>query len=399
LHILYVAQSYFPYLDRGGLPTKVRFLSRRLSARGHSVTVLTANLGKDEWERRGFRPEPSPFGLRFHEDGVAAIYLPTWLRFRHLTVNPGVTGFCRFALQEFDLAHFFGLYDLLGPIVSSFCRHKDIPYVIEPMGMFRPIDRSLRTKRIWHRTVGKAHWRNASLIVATSELEQQELLKDGELGRKLALRYNGIEEDISHGLPIRGEFRKKYGIAPGVPLIFFLSRIIPRKGADILIQAFAEACPPQSRLVIAGPEGEAGYLDYLQNCVLKVGVESRVIFPGALYGREKLSVYSDADLFVLPSRYENFANVVAEAIACNVPVIITRQCGISSLVESRAGLVIEREKPALVRALRLMLEDADLYTRMKAGCRELAEKLTWDEMAAQMEAHYKSILSHGRVAP
>ena len=60
-------------------------------------------------------------------------------------------------------------------------------------------------------------------------------------------------------------------------------------------------------------------------------------------------VLRDSDIFVLPSRYENFANVVAEAIAYDVPVIISPSCGIQPLVEGRAGLVVPAEKDALAK--------------------------------------------------
>ena len=97
-------------------------------------------------------------------------------------------------------------------------------------------------------------------------------------------------------------------------------------------------------------------------------MESRVIFTGALYDEEKKAAFADADLFVLPSRYENFANAPAEAMACGVPVIITDACGIRSLVEGQAGLVIPPEKQALTDALRKMLGDKILYARFKEGC-------------------------------
>ena len=61
-------------------------------------------------------------------------------------------------------------------------------------------------------------------------------------------------------------------------MILFLGRLIPRKGADTLIAAFAEACPQSGRLVIAGPEGEPGYSAILANRAREAGVESRVIF-------------------------------------------------------------------------------------------------------------------------
>src|SRR5580704_2352700 len=102
VRILNVAQTYYP----------------KLAERGHDVTVLTANLGTAEWSRIGLPIEKTTLGWRLTEGGVIAIYLPTWFRYRTLTINPGVLRFCGAALGKFDLVHFYGLYDLLGPSVS-----------------------------------------------------------------------------------------------------------------------------------------------------------------------------------------------------------------------------------------------------------------------------------------
>ena len=393
MRILNVAQTYFPYLAEGGRPVKVRILSRKLAQRGHSVTVLTANLGPKEWTQSVGAPERTPDGWRMVEKGVEAIYLPSWLRYRTLTINPHVVGFCRASLRGFDLVHFYGLYDLLGPAVSHFCRRQGIPYVIEPMGMYRPIDRSLRLKLVWHRSVGKAFLQGAAQIIATSELEREELLEGGIPSTKLVIRYNGIDMSSCASLPRRGGFRAKWGISPEEPLILFLSRLIPRKGADILIEAFAQACSGSGWLVVAGPEGEAGYRAYLEGRARESGVETRVLFTGPLYEEEKKSVLADADIFVLPSRYENFANAAAEAMGCSIPVIITDSCGIRSLVKNEAGLVIAPEKAALAEALRKLTCDRDLYAQLKEGCRRVADQLSWDRLTEQMEGYYVSALA------
>ncbi len=84
MRILNVTQSYFPFEEFGGPPVKVRALSEQLSKRGHQVTVLTADWGL---ERRGtVKPanvtaERSSFGWRCEDNGVEAIYLPTWIRY------------------------------------------------------------------------------------------------------------------------------------------------------------------------------------------------------------------------------------------------------------------------------------------------------------------------------
>jgi glycosyltransferase involved in cell wall biosynthesis len=389
LRLLNVAQTYYPYLAEGGRPTKVRILSRKLAERGHDVTVLTANLGSADWVRIVEPPEKTVMGLRTTEDRVVAIYLPTWARYRTLTINPRVLRFCKESLKEFDLVHFYGLYDLLGPAVSYFCRRLGIPYFIEPMGMYRPIDRGIQLKRIWHRTVGNAFWRKAHKIIATSEMEEQELLDEGTAPRKVVVRYNGIEAGISVAASARDGFRARRGLPASEPLIFFLSRLIPRKGADILIEAFAQACPGSGRLVIAGPEGEPGYRAHLEKCAADSGIATRVIFTGPLYDEEKKAAFAEADLFVLPSRYENFANVAAEAMAYGVPVIITPYCGIRTLVEDgHAGLVVVPEKQPLAEALHRVVHDEILRSRLKEGCRAVAEKLSWDCLAEKMEKYY-----------
>ena len=101
---------------------------------------------------------------------------------------------------------------------------------------------------------------------------------------------------------------------------------------------------------------------------------------------------ADADVFALPSRYENFANAAAEAIACGVPVIVTDRCGIRSLVEGQAGLVIAPKVEPLAAALRQLLSDKLLYARLKEGCNRVASRLRWDCLAKQMEACYGEVL-------
>jgi glycosyltransferase involved in cell wall biosynthesis len=358
---------------------------------------LTADLGFGNNHASDVEIQRCQWGWQAQEDGVETIYLSTVAHYRALTLNPRVVAFCRASISQFDLVHLYGLYDLLGPAVSFFCRRRGIPYVIEPMGMYRPIDRSFRMKRLWHWSLGDVYWRNAAQIVATSEMEQQELVDDGVPAEKVVIRYNGIDGCASGDRPLRGAFRTKWGIPPEEPLVLFLGRLIPRKGADILIEAFSEACPKSGRLVIAGPEGEPDYRMTLEQRAREAGIESRVVFTGALYDHDKSTLMTDADIFVLPSRYENFANSAAEAIAFGIPVIITNFCGIRSLVNGRAGLVIAPEKQPLVAALRNLISDPALYAKLKAGCNEVAAELGWDRLTEQMEGHYTRVLSrsHG----
>lgn len=140
MNILHVVQAYYPFQEQGGPVVKVRALASNAALHGHHVRVLTADLGLSKKAGLANRLEKCAWGSRLMLDGVEAIYLPTITRYRALTVNRHVIDFCRDRLGQYEMVHFYGLYDLLGPIVSYFCRRLGIRYIVEPMGMYRPID-------------------------------------------------------------------------------------------------------------------------------------------------------------------------------------------------------------------------------------------------------------------
>src|SRR5258708_39959479 len=90
MRILNVTETYAPFLEFGGPPVKVRALSEGLARRGHQVTVLTADWGLEKRlqnQEEKMTAERSPFGWRRNENGVQAIYVPTWLRYRRVSCN------------------------------------------------------------------------------------------------------------------------------------------------------------------------------------------------------------------------------------------------------------------------------------------------------------------------
>jgi glycosyltransferase involved in cell wall biosynthesis len=391
--ILSVTQSYYPFQDRGGPAFKVRSISRMLAELGNRVTVVTADLGFADTKIASAGVVRCAQGWRTDLDGVEVIYLTTRARYRNLTVNPGVLSFCRNRLREFDIVHIYGLYDALGPVVAKYCRRFGIPYFVEPLGMTRLIDRGLLLKRLWRRLV-TGYLEDASRMVVTSELEKAELVEDGFPTTQLLLRYNGIDQKEFSNLPLRSTFREKFGIRDDEPLVVFLSRLIPRKGADLLIEAMSQTGCDRIRLVIAGPEGEAGYVAFLRDKARMLGVDHRVLFLGPLYGADKKAALMDADVFALPSRYENFGNTAAEALACGTPVIVSDRCGIAPLIDQRAGLVTSYDANALAGALRELFGSAALYHRLKAGCPEVASELSWGRIIGQMQASYDEATEH-----
>jgi glycosyltransferase involved in cell wall biosynthesis len=397
MRVLETVQSYFPFQERGGTVFKVRALARGLARRGHDVTVLTADLGV----RNLRQPEifqRCEWGWRFKEDGVETIFLSTFAHYRALTINPGVVRFCGACLGRFDLVHFYGLYDLFGPAVSHFCRRQGVPYVLEPMGMYRPIVRNFALKKLYHRFFGGRLVAGARFVIATSEQERQELADAGIEGSRVAVRRNGV--DAPETLPARGEFRRQWKIPEDAKVVLFLGRIVSKKRPDLLLEAFAgwrekSRTQQNSFLVIAGPEEGDGFVPRLKATAKALRVAGVTLFVGPLYDREKWEAYRDADVFVLPSQNENFGNTAAEAAACGTPVIVTNCCGVAPLVGS-AGLVVPPEKMELEEALARILEREDSINRCRRGCSEMAKRLSWDAPIAESEQLYERCISRRR---
>jgi glycosyltransferase involved in cell wall biosynthesis len=399
MHILKVTQAYYPFLDKGGPTVKVRALARGLASRGHQVTVLTADHGFEDAAQKTAKAISSHWGFEACEDGVLAIYLRSRARYRALTWNPGVASFCREHLASCDLVHIYGLYDLLGPGVARTCCQLGRPYVVEPMGMFRPIVRNLWLKHAYHAVWGRKMLRGATRLIATSEQERRELLAGGIPDKRIVVRRNGI--DVPAELPPPGRFRNQWDISPNTQLVLFLGRLVSKKSPDLILEAFARwhrRCPASqsSMLVVAGPDEGDGFRQRLEAVARRMELNGGILFTGPLYDDAKWAAFRDADLFVLPSQNENFGNTAAEAVACGTPVLVTDQCGIAPLVDQRAGLVVPHDCAALEAGLERILGDAEFAARLRAGCGEVARSLTWAEPLAHMESLYGELTWEAR---
>ena len=135
--------------------------------------------------------------------------------------------------------------------------------------------------------------------------------------------------------PHKGSFKTKYGIGPDEKVILFLGRIHKIKGIDLLIDAFYELSKEMDniRLVIAGPDG--GFLDTLKKQAVALKIQEKIIFTGMIDTTDKLAAYVDAEVYVLPSRYEAFGLTVLEAWACGTPVLLSEGCRISEFLPDK----------------------------------------------------------------
>lgn len=243
-------------------------------------------------------------------------------------------------------------------------RGTGIPYFVYPHGMLDPwFKRTYPLKHLkkW------AYWpwgdyrvlRDARAVLFTCEQERL-------LARQSFWLYRARERVVGFGTSSppgeadaqRRLFLEAYPHLQGKRLLLFLSRLHPKKGVDLLIEAFAEvaASDPRLHLILAGPD-QVGWQSDLHRRAAQLGIAERLTWPGMLSGDLKWGAFRSAELFCLPSHQENFGIVVAEALACGLPVAIAHPVNISAEVEQAgAGLVHADTATATTEALRQWLQ-------------------------------------------
>ena len=199
----------------------------------------------------------------------------------------------------------------------------------------------------------------ASAVLFTSELERELALASFKPNRwtSVVVPYGTNRPEGDPGEQ-REEFYRAVPELRGRRFLLFLSRIHEKKGCDLLIDAFAEVASehPDVDLVIAGPD-QVGLQSKLEAQATRRGIARRVFWPGMLRGGAKYGAFRAAEAFVLPSHQENFGIVVAEALACGTPVLISDQVNIwHEIQESAVGLVEPDTAEGTLRLLRRWLE-------------------------------------------
>jgi glycosyltransferase involved in cell wall biosynthesis len=176
-----------------------------------------------------------------------------------------------------------------------------------------------------------------------------------------------------------------------------MSRIDPKKGLDLLIPALERLLAEglNFHFVLAGTNPQdPDYEKQIQEQVKASPLSSRSAIAGFVTGELKAALLQDADLFVLPSYYENFGIAVAEAMVAGTPVVISNQVYIWEEVKNaEAGWVSACEVDALTECLREALQDAEERQRRGANARDYAlRNYSWDAIAQQMIQAYRQIL-------
>ena len=211
------------------------------------------------------------------------------------------------------------------------------------------------------------------VIYAPSEATKRELVDHGISPEKIVTYPRGVDTTRFHPEKRNG-FYTQYNCGERTKLLY-VGRVSQEKGLDVLAEAFAKAARKNDSLQLI-VVGDGPYLDDMRHKLEGFPVT----FTGVLNGEELAQAYASADLFVFPSATDTFGNVVLEAQASGVPVIVTDKGGpCENLVEGKTGLVYPADNvEALAKAIIDMVETPGLLMEMGRNARESVEERTFD---------------------
>ncbi|MDF8334996.1 glycosyltransferase [Novosphingobium cyanobacteriorum] len=274
-------------------------------------------------------------------------------------------------------------------------RRRSIPLVISPRSELyaESLKKSRMLKSVFMTCFIRGVLRYASLLHATDQKELEALGQFVGLDR-VALVPNGVDLTLGAMLESAPDAKRRLGIDPDVRVILFLSRLHPRKNPEGVIRAWLTAGLAHRgwNLIMAGQPEEASYQRELE-ALVPVEFKSSVHWLGHVAGERKRSAFAAADIFCLPSFFENFGIAIAEALACSVPVVTTEETPWQELREKDAGrLVASNDINALACTLEELagMPEAELGLIGERG-RAIVEKYTWGSAGQSMADAYARI--------
>jgi glycosyltransferase involved in cell wall biosynthesis len=283
------------------------------------------------------------------------------------------------------MLHVHALWEGIQADALAVAQRFEIPTILRPCGMLEswPMKQGGKKKQLYLRGLLRSRW-GPHLRLQYTTAEEQRLSRDADGGHASIVIPNGVDLSEFHGIE-GADFRRRLSIPSNAPLVLFLARLHPKKGPDLLLRAWKNLGLEGAHLVLAGQAVSDAY-----ESELRALAGERVHFTGHLNGPEKREALAAADLHVLPSFQENFANTVVEAAAAGTsslvsprvnlaPELVTSGAGWSLRVGPEAGEDFVTELTAEVRRVLLDREARDAAA--SAGAK-FAARYAWPAIVA-----------------
>ena len=361
MKILHVVPSYKPAYRYGGTIESVALLCEGLVKAGVEVMVFTTTAnGKEELDVQG--------NSLYKVDGVDVIYFKRIFK-DPIYISPALWKRLYRECENYDVIHIHSWWNILVMVAAMICKRKKTKFVISPRGMMSDyiVQNSNRLfKKLSLFVIGRSLLK-ASVFHSTSANESAEC-------KKLIPGWNGFVIPNIVWLPALNISKPaNYNFT-----VIFLSRIHPKKGIELLIEAISRM-PIKPLLKIAGT-GEDNYVQQLKDKAKNLGIEQNIEWIGWQNRAEKLNALMQADLFALASYNENFANSVMEALSVGTPVLVSDKVGIYDFVnKNKLGWVCTTEVGDVMLKLQEAMQDTEARSRINKSGAEIVKNYLSEE--------------------
>ncbi len=395
MKILQGVSAFYPAFSFGG-PVRVSYdISKQLSKRGNEVTIFTTDaydmekrlkVGSSYYKKNGIR-------IKYSKNIIYETHINFFLA-------PELVPLVKQEIRQFDVIHLHGYRGFLSFIIAYYARKYNIPYVLQAHGSLPRIETGKRLKLIYDAFFGYRMLRDASKVIALSQIESQQYRNMGVPKEKIRIIPNGIDLSEYADLPSKGEFKKKFNITQDKKIILYVGRIHKIKGIDFLLKAFAYLINKMNLkdvlLVVVGPDD--GYLHEVKSLSASLGVSKSILFTGLISNKDKISAYVDSSICCYLNPNEPFGLVSLEAAISKLPVVVSEGTPMSEIVK-RGGFgfsIKYGDVLSLVKIMETFLKDEKLVNKLgKCGREYVFENFCWDIIIDKYELLYGDICACG----
>jgi glycosyltransferase involved in cell wall biosynthesis len=350
----------------------------KVRKRGHKVSVFLGDF------QRGFNYQ--------YLDGDVDFYFPsTSNALSKITGTPypifkGIEN----CLRELtpDVVHINSHLFLSNYQVARAARSLRIPFIVTVHGF--AVRRGLiidALQQVYLQTVARSLFNMASRVICLTETEAESVAEVMGGYDKISVIPNGVDVDF---------FRPSDEKNPN--LVVWVGRMVPEKGLIYLLEAMREVVREHADVkLVLGGDGPLRY--YLQNFVIRLGLQNNISFLGAITHDKVADILSRSSIFVFPSLKEGMPRALLETMACGTAVVGSNVSGIKDIVrnESNGILVPPKAPEALSKAILTLLEEEELRRFLGKNARELVvDKYDWAKVTAKLDAVYDAALLETR---
>lgn len=379
----------------GGPPRVVNGSALALARAGVAVEIATIGQPEEDAETHA------------HWSGLAAAGIPLHIHKRDF---PQVIGrsaalnrFLRDEGDRFDLIHVHCVWETCLADGAAIFRRRGKPSLISAHGMLDrwQLQRSALKKALAQRFLGTgALLRKANALIYGTQDEADEAAPLALPGRAVVIA-NGVDPD---GADPTGEDRERFlARVPEIRgwrrTVLFFSRLHPKKGLDLLVEAFGRVhgdFPGAGLLAAVIPQDEE-YGAAVRKRIAELQ-PANIVLASETSGFDPRQVFAATDIFCLPSHQEGFSMAILQAATAGLPQLITDKCHLPELEQAGAGLVVPDTIDGIERGLRqlLAMDDAALVEMGRRGRQFVIDNYTWDRIAERLIAAYEQELSAPR---